>query len=151
MFVPARGGSKGIPGKNLRTVGGVPLVVRAVIAACAADTVDRVMVSTDDDTIAALAREAGAEVIERPVELAADDTASEAVLLHALDVVHASSGVDPDVTVLVQCTSPFIDAADIDGTIALLDGRDVDCAFTAARSLRVPLARERHRHCRRQP
>ena len=65
-FVPARGGSKGIPQKNVRTVGGVPLVVRAVVAARAALTVDRVVVSTDDDTIASLARESGAEVIERP-------------------------------------------------------------------------------------
>jgi TatD DNase family protein len=63
-FVPARGGSKGIPHKNVRTVGGVPLVVRAVVAARAALTVDRVLVSTDDDTIATLARDAqGLDVI----------------------------------------------------------------------------------------
>jgi CMP-N-acetylneuraminic acid synthetase len=133
-FVPARGGSKGIPHKNVRTVGGVPLVVRAVVAARAALTVDRVLVSTDDDTIATLARESGAEVIERPADLAADDTASEAVLVHALDALRAHHQPDPDVTVLVQCTSPFIDPADIDGTVNLLYDRAIDCAFTAART-----------------
>jgi hypothetical protein len=70
-FVPARGGSKGIPGKNVRTVDGVPLVVRAVTTARAAGSVDRVVVSTDDDTIAELACGAGAEVIRRPPALAA--------------------------------------------------------------------------------
>jgi CMP-N-acetylneuraminic acid synthetase len=133
-FVPARGGSKGIPRKNVRTVGGVPLVVRAVVAARAARTVDRVVVSTDDDTIASLAREAGADVIERPADLAADDTASEAVLVHALDALRADREADPEVTVLVQCTSPFIDPADIDGTVSLLIDRSIDCAFTAMRT-----------------
>lgn len=133
-FVPARGGSKGIPGKNVRTVDGVPLVVRAVTTARAAGSVDRVVVSTDDDTIAELACGAGAEVIRRPPELAADDTASEVVLVHALDVLRAGGSDDPDVTVLVQCTSPFTESSDIDGTIALLYERDADCAFTAART-----------------
>lgn len=133
-FVPARAGSKGIPGKNLRTVDGVPLVVRAVTTARGAASVDRVVVSTDDDTIAALARDAGAEVITRPPDLAADDTASESVLVHALDALRARGADDPDVTVLVQCTSPFTESADIDGTIALLYNRGADCAFTASRT-----------------
>ncbi len=95
---------------------------------------NRVVVSTDDDTIAALARDAGAEVIARPAELAADDTASESVLVHALDTLRTRGAHEPDVTVLVQCTSPFIEPADIDGTIALLHDRGADCAFTAART-----------------
>jgi CMP-N-acetylneuraminic acid synthetase len=131
--VPARGGSKGIPGKNLRTVDGVPLVVRAVTAARAAELVDRVIVSTDDDTIAALAGDAGAEVISRPSQLATDESASESVLVHALDALRERGADDPDVTVLVQCTSPFTEPSDIDGTIALLRERGADCAFTATR------------------
>jgi CMP-N-acetylneuraminic acid synthetase len=133
-FVPARGGSKGIPGKNVRTVGGVPLVVRAVTAARGAETVDRVLVSTDDDTIASLARDAGADVIERPADLGADDTSYEAVLVHALDALRTTDGDDPEVTVLVQCTSPFTEPADIDGTVNLLYDRAIDCAFTATRT-----------------
>ena len=66
--IPARGGSKGVPGKNVALVGGVPLVVRAVRAAQAAERIDRVVVSTDDDAIAAAARAAGAEIIDRPRE-----------------------------------------------------------------------------------
>ena len=133
VVVPARGGSKGIPRKNMRTVDGIPLVVRAVTAARAAVSVDRVIVSTDDDAIAGLARDAGAEVVDRPPQLATDDTASEPVVLHALDTLRERGGDDPDVTVLVQCTSPFIEASDIDGTVALLDDRGTDCAFTATR------------------
>src|SRR5262245_52696443 len=72
VIVPARGGSKGIVGKNLRTVGGVPLVARAVLAARDADLVDRVFVTTDDDEIARVARTAGAEVIERPASISGD-------------------------------------------------------------------------------
>ena len=70
-LIPARGGSKGIPGKNLQTVGGVPLVCRSIRAALASNGVGRVVVSTDDEAIAAAAETEGAEVIRRPVEIAA--------------------------------------------------------------------------------
>ena len=82
--IPARGGSKGVPGKNLRRVGGVSLVARAVHAARAADSITQVYVSTDDARIAAEARAAGGDVIDRPAELAGDTATSESALLHAL-------------------------------------------------------------------
>ena len=87
--IPARGGSKGVPRKNLRRVGGVPLVARAIAAARASATVDLVVVSTDDDEIAATAKEWGAEVIQRPAALADDTASSESALLHALDALEA--------------------------------------------------------------
>lgn len=118
-IIPARGGSKGIPRKNLAPVGGVPLVVRAVRAARAASSVDEVLVSTDDAEIAALVRAAGARVVERPAEISGDVASSESAILHALDVL----GADPEVTVFVQCTSPFIDASDVDAAVGqVLDG-----------------------------
>ncbi|MGW7411603.1 cytidylyltransferase domain-containing protein [Streptomyces sp. NPDC054863] len=119
--IPARGGSKGVPGKNLAEVGGVPLLVRAVRACLAARHVSEVVVSTDDDTIAAVALGAGAEVVVRPGELAGDSATSEAAVLHALDAQEH----DPAVVLLVQCTSPFLTGEDVDGVAgAVLGGAD---------------------------
>ncbi len=133
VVIPARGGSKGVPAKNLRTVGGIPLIARSVTAARAAARVDRVFVSTDDPEIARVANDAGAEVIERPPALSTDEASSDAAVLHALDVLAGRGEHDPDIVVLMQCTSPFTTAEIIDGTIALLE-HDADCAFTGARS-----------------
>ncbi|MFI5802666.1 cytidylyltransferase domain-containing protein [Streptomyces sp. NPDC051561] len=122
--IPARGGSKGVPGKNLTAVGGVPLLVRAVRACLAARHVTEVVVSTDDETIAATARTAGAEVVVRPRELAHDTATSEAALLHALDACEARSA-PADVVLLVQCTSPFVSREDVEGVAAaVLEGAD---------------------------
>lgn len=132
VIIPARGGSKGVPRKNVRLVGGVPLVGRAILAATMAETVGGVYVSTDDAEIATMARGFGAEVIERPAELGADETSSEAVLLHALDALAACES-DPEITAFVQCTAPLIRASDIDGVIGALDVQAADSAFAAAR------------------
>lgn len=128
--IPARGGSKGVPRKNLRRVGGVPLVGRAVAAALASELVDRVVVSTDDDEIAATAQEWGAEVVHRPAELSGDTASSESALLHVLDTL-SSQDVDTRVLVFLQATSPFIDPRALDDGIRLvLDGR-FDAVFSA--------------------
>lgn len=129
--IPARGGSKGVPGKNLATVGDVPLVARAVRECLAARLTGAVAVSTDDPGIAAAAEAAGAEVVERPAELAGDAASSESALLHALDAHEARYGTAVDVVLLVQCTSPFLTREDIDKvTAAVLDGADT--ALTVA-------------------
>lgn len=125
--IPARGGSKGVPGKNLRTVGGVPLVVRAVRACRAATRVSQVVVSTDDDAIAAAAVAAGARGVRRPPTLSGDTASSESALLHALD----SLGDDPPVLLFVQCTSPFLDPADLDAAVDLVASGAADSAFAA--------------------
>ncbi|WP_052848748.1 acylneuraminate cytidylyltransferase [Streptomyces avicenniae] len=129
--IPARGGSKGVPGKNLAPVGDASLVTRAVRACRAARLLTSVAVSTDDPDIAAAARAAGAEVIERPPAIAGDTATSEAAVLHALDGYEERHGVRADVVLLVQCTSPFITADELDGvTAAVLAG--ADSALTAA-------------------
>ena len=115
--IPARGGSKGVPGKNLRRVGGVPLVARAVAAAKAAPAIDLVVVSTDDPAIAAVAREWGAAVIDRPAELSGDTATSESALLHALDVL-AAEGSPVGTLAFLQATSPFIDSAALDSAVS---------------------------------
>ena len=130
--IPARGGSKGVPGKNLAAVGGVPLVVRAVRACLAATRLTAVVVSTDDQSIADASRQAGAVVVTRPPEISGDTAGSEEAVAHALDVLYGSRVDRVDVVVLVQCTSPFTTPTEIDEVVqAVLSG--ADSAFTAAR------------------
>lgn len=110
-LIPARGGSKGVPRKNLALVAGRPLLAWSVDAAHAATELTRVVVSTDDDEIAAAA---GTEVLRRPPALAADDTPMRDVIRHAVDELA------PDVVVLLQPTSPLRRAEHVDGAMRLL-------------------------------
>lgn len=128
--IPARGGSKGIPGKNLRTVGGIPLVVRAVGAAAGVTSIDRVVVTTDDQWIAAAARDAGAEVVERPASLADDTASSESALLHALEHL----AVQPRIVVFLQPTSPFIDREALGRAVDTVASGLADVVFSAVPS-----------------
>lgn len=128
VIIPARGGSKGIPGKNLKPVGGRSLIARAVEAATRAERVAQVVVTTDDEAIADEARRHGATVVDRPAEIAGDTASSESAVLHALDAL----GTDPEVTVLLQCTSPFIDPADLDAAIAQVTDGGKDVAIAVA-------------------
>jgi YrbI family 3-deoxy-D-manno-octulosonate 8-phosphate phosphatase len=130
--IPARGGSKGVPAKNLAPVGGVPLVVRAVRECLAARLVTDVVVSTDDRAIAAAAREAGAEVVLRPAAIAGDTATSEAAVLHAMDTHEALHGAAVDVVLLVQCTSPFLVREDVDGVAGAVAEDGADTAVTVA-------------------
>lgn len=127
-IVPARGGSKGVPGKNLRRVGGIPLIARAVASARASPLIDRVIVSTDDPAIAAVAHSAGAETVDRPESLAGDTASSESALLHTLDTLDE----EPDIVVFLQVTSPFIDPADLDEAIERVRSGAEDVVFSAA-------------------
>jgi len=112
-LIPARGGSKGVPGKNICDVAGKPLIAWTIEAARRATCIDRVVVSTDDATILAVAREWGGETpFVRPPELARDDTPAMEVVLHALDCLP-----DVDWVVLLQPTSPLRTAEDIDAAM----------------------------------
>ena len=138
VVIPARGGSKGIPFKNLKPVAGRSLVARAVEAARNAARVTHVVVSTDSPDIRFEAERFGARVIERPAELSGDTATSESAVLHAL----ANTGTRPAVTVLMQCTSPFIDSADLDAAIgSVLDG-GADVAFSVAENHNFLWARD---------
>lgn len=118
--IPARGGSKGIPGKNLRMVAGEPLLAHMVREALRSSRLTRVVVSTDDDDIASVARRYGAEVIRRPAEISGDTATSESALLHALEHLEDTEAYRADLLVFLQCTSPLTLAEDIDGTIDVL-------------------------------
>ncbi|MCF3122185.1 N-acylneuraminate cytidylyltransferase [Streptomyces arenae] len=130
--IPARGGSKGVPAKNLAPVGGVPLVARAVRECLAARLVTDVVVSTDDHVIAEAARAAGAEVVLRPAAIAGDTATSEAAVLHAMDAHEERHGHTVDVVLLVQCTSPFLTREDVDGVAGAVVENGADTAVTVA-------------------
>ncbi|MBN1202554.1 MAG: NTP transferase domain-containing protein, partial [Anaerolineae bacterium] len=117
--VPARGGSKGIPRKNVRLMAGKPLIAYVLLALQAAETVDRVVVSTDDEEIRAVAARYGAEVIQRPAELAGDRVTLDPVIYHAVEQVEAG-GWCPDVVLTIQPTSPLLRPDTIDRAVRLL-------------------------------
>ena len=125
--IPARGGSVGVPLKNLELVGGRPLLVRAVEACRAASRIEEVVVSSDHAGILEAARQAGARAVLRPPELAGSQATSESAVLHAVDLLPER----PRIAVLVQCTSPFIDAQALDAAIAAVDEGRADTAFSA--------------------
>jgi len=114
-IIPARGGSKGIPGKNIKLLNGKPLIAYSIEAAKSASSISAVYVSTDSPEIASVARKYGALVIDRPKELATDTATSESVLLHFAEQV------DSDAIVFLQCTTPLTNSKDIDGAVKLLE------------------------------
>ncbi|GER23009.1 transferase [Zafaria cholistanensis] len=134
VVIPARGGSKGIPLKNLRPVAGRSLVARAVDAALCAPSVTDVVVSTDHPGIRAEALRCGAQAVDRPAELSGDLATSESAVLHALDAHRTQAGEDPEVVVLLQCTSPFIDPADLDAAVTEVLAGGADVCFSVAES-----------------
>ncbi|MCW3071613.1 MAG: N-acylneuraminate cytidylyltransferase [Bacteroidetes bacterium] len=113
-FIPARGGSKGLPGKNIKELGGKPLIAHSIEAALKAEHKGKVVVSTDDAQIAAIAKQFGAEVPAlRPKNLAEDSTPTMDVLLHFLEAESKNNNTY-DVVVLLQPTSPLRSKEDID-------------------------------------
>jgi CMP-N,N'-diacetyllegionaminic acid synthase len=131
--VTARGGSKGIPGKNLKLLAGKPLIAYTIEAARASGVFDRVILSTDDEAIAAYSREAGCEVpFMRPADLARDETPHLPVLQHAVDWLAAHEQYRPDAVVILQPTSPLRRAADIREAVDLLARHDVDSVLTVS-------------------
>ncbi|MBG6240029.1 N-acylneuraminate cytidylyltransferase [Mycetocola sp. CAN_C7] len=131
--IPARGGSRGVPGKNIRRVGGIPLVARAVVAARNARQIDTVFVSTDSAEIAEAAEAYGAGVIDRPDDLATDTASSESALLHVLDELERD-GIRPDILVFLQATSPFISPDDLDDAVERVTLGESDVVFSAVES-----------------
>tara|TARA_B110000438_G_scaffold299009_1_gene348332 strand:- start:410 stop:1087 length:678 start_codon:yes stop_codon:yes gene_type:complete len=102
-IIPARGGSKGLPRKNMLPFNGKPLVVHSINYANACSLVNTVYVSTDDDEIASISLHSGASIIQRPLELSGDTATTESAIEHVLSILK----VKPDIIILLQATSPF--------------------------------------------
>lgn len=134
-LIPARGGSKGIPRKNIRPIAGRPLIAWTIEAARMSERLDRLVVSTDDEEIAAVAREHGAETpFLRPAELARDDTPGVDPVLHALQALPGYDGV-----LLLQPTSPLRSATDIADCLDLAARLEAACVVSVC-------APEKHPH-----
>ncbi len=125
--IPARGGSKGIPNKNINEIAGKPLIAWSIEQALSSQNIDRVIVSTDCENIAQIASAHGAEVpFLRPGELANDTASTESALLHCLEWLSANEAYEPDELVLLQATSPTRATTAIDAAIKLYRSKGYD-------------------------
>ena len=128
-IIPARGGSKGIPGKNLTLVCGAPLLAWSIMQAREAQSVDSVWVSSDSDDILAVAREYGANPVRRPNSLSGDSATSESAWLHTLGEIERT-GVVVDLVVGMQATSPIRATSDLDQAIHKVRQEKLDSLLT---------------------
>lgn len=133
VVIPARGGSKGVPGKNIRYLRGKPLIAYSIEQALASPLVDVVYVSTDCEKIARVSKEFGAQVIVRPAELALDTSTSESALMHVLDSVKPQ---EFDYWVFLQCTSPIRHADDITKALKKIKQERADSLLSVVESHR---------------
>jgi CMP-N-acetylneuraminic acid synthetase len=138
-LICARGGSKGVPDKNIRPLGGRPLIAWAIAQARAVPRVGRVIVSTDSEAIATAAREAGAEVpFMRPAELATDTASEWLSWQHALGYLRASDGEYPDALMVVPATAPLRAVDDLEHCLDEFERGDVDTVITVTDAHRSP-------------
>ncbi|OFW38320.1 MAG: hypothetical protein A3J29_15675 [Acidobacteria bacterium RIFCSPLOWO2_12_FULL_67_14b] len=132
-IVTARGGSKGIPGKNLKLLAGKPLLAYTIEAARTSGVLDRLILSTEDQAIADAARSMWCDVpFLRPAELAQDDTPHLPVIQHAVRWMDTRAGYRPDAVMILQPTSPLRLAADIAAAAALLDESGADSVLSVS-------------------
>ena len=135
-FVFARGGSKGLPGKNLLPLGGIPLVARSIIIAKEVERVSKVFVSTEDPEIKKIAIDFGAEIIERPASLCHDDAPEWDSWEHAIEFLDGQ-GDKFDVFLSLPATSPLRSVEDVNNTLDCLD-TGADVALTVSPAVRSP-------------
>ena len=140
-IIPARGGSIRVPRKNIRSLGGKPLIAYTIEAANSANQLDRIIVSTDDEEIAEVARSHGADVpFMRPTELATEDTPDAPVFIHALNWLGETEGFYPELLVNLRPTTPFKTGEIIDDVIrvAVRTGADVVRTVTRTQGVHHP-------------
>lgn len=125
-LIPARGGSKGIPQKNILPLRGKPLIAYSIEQAFATPDIQRVVVSTDSSAIATVAEQYDAEIVWRPAEISGDRSSSELALLHVLDHLRDTEQYEPDLVVFLQATSPMRQPGDIQNAIDTLRREEAD-------------------------
>ncbi|MES9857778.1 MAG: acylneuraminate cytidylyltransferase family protein [Sedimenticola sp.] len=134
-IIPARGGSKGLPGKNVRPLGGMPLICHSIKAALAASTISRVIVSTDDDEIASISKNCGAEVpFIRPTNLAGDNSMVMDAYLHVVDKITDDTKKPVESFVALLPTAPLRLPKDIDGAVDIFKMNKADSVISVTES-----------------
>jgi N-acylneuraminate cytidylyltransferase len=131
-IIPARGGSKGVPRKNIKNLAGIPLIAHSILHARNAPSVNRIVVSTDDKEIAEISRHWGAEAIMRPPEISGDTASSESALLHVLKSLKESENYEPELVVFLQATSAIRGESDIENAIRKLKTENADSLLTVS-------------------
>jgi CMP-N-acetylneuraminic acid synthetase/spore coat polysaccharide biosynthesis predicted glycosyltransferase SpsG len=126
VVIPARAGSKIIPQKNIRILAGKPLLAYAIEAAKKSNGVDKVVVSTESDWIADIAKHYGAEIVKRPIELAKDDVTLDPVIFHALKIVEEKGGETYQFVITINPTSPLLSSKTIEKAINIMRQKDYD-------------------------
>jgi N-acylneuraminate cytidylyltransferase len=135
-FIPARGGSKGLPGKNIKNLAGKPLIAWSIEQAKASNIIDRVIVSTDCSKIAEVATQYGAEVpFYRPDNIAGDNATTESAMLHCCEYLRDRDEL-PDYIVLIQATSPVRSAGQFDEALAYIVNNKFDSLLSVSKSHR---------------
>ena len=131
-IIPARGGSKRIPRKNIRPFAGKPMIAHSIACALRSQLFDRVIVSTDDEQIAAVARDSGAEApFVRPADLSGDMVGTTEVVAHALRWLQAQEGDEPAAACCIYATAPFIHVGDLAAALALFESGNWQYVFSA--------------------
>lgn len=130
--IPARGGSKAIPGKNVVDFFGHPLLAWSIDCARRCAAVEKVWVSTDDPAIAEVSRRYGASVIDRPASLSGDTASSESALIHAASVISQSADCNPSHLLFLQPTSPLREACELEQAVKTFERDSLDSLFSAA-------------------
>jgi len=137
-IIPARGGSKGIPRKNTILLCNKPLISYTINSSLKSKNIDRTFVSTEDEEIAEISRNYGAEIIKRPIELAQDDSHRRDAIKHLLETLIKNVNYNPEIIVLLQPTSPLRTSNDIDNAIELFLNNDCDSVVSVCDSSGEP-------------
>jgi len=139
VIIPARGGSKGIPGKNIKLLCGKPLIAYVITSALQSTLISRLIVTTDDIKIARVAKRYGAEVpFMRPAHLAQDATPMPPVIQHALNYLEKNEGYRPNIVVVLQPTSPLVRPSDIDNSIKKMLKDNADSCVGVCEASEMP-------------
>ncbi len=135
-IIPARGGSKGIPDKNIKPFCGKPLIGYSIEQAKMSKLISRIIVSSDDDNILSISSDYGADVIRRPKELSGDTASSESALIHVLEELEKKENYIPDLVMFMQATSPIRNYEDLDAAIVDLGNDNADSLLSVTESHR---------------
>jgi len=134
-IILARGGSKGVPGKNVLSIAGKPLIAWSIEQSLNSPLIDSTWVSSDSDQILEIAQSFGAKPIKRPLKIAGDQSSSEEAWLHAIEYIHSNHDIDLDAIVGLQPTSPIRESSDLTSAIEIFQAEDYDSMFSISKPL----------------